>query len=96
MNDEALKKFCPVMPLPHVWDSAKRLQGLKESLDPKSSHYYFIDRMHPNMKAVIAAHETGKISNEGTFYLMRGKMVAESEADMRKDLVWTGARSSNL
>ena len=38
MNDEALKNFCPVMPLPPVWDPAKRLQGLKESLDPTSSN----------------------------------------------------------
>lgn len=58
------------MPLPRVWDPAKRLQGLKESLDPKSKHYYFIERMHPNIKAVIAAYEAGKITNEGTFYFI--------------------------
>lgn len=59
------------MPLPLVWDPAKRLQGLKESLDPKSSHYYFIERMHPNIKAVIAAYEAGTMTEGGTFYFKR-------------------------
>lgn len=81
------------MPLPLVCDSAKRLQGLKECLDPKSSHYYF---MHPNIKAVIAAYEAGKMTNGGTFYFMGGKMVTKSEADSRKQLLWTEIRSSNL
>lgn len=94
MNDQALKTFCPVLPLPLVWDRAKRLQGLKESLDPKSPHYYFIERMHPNIKAVIAAYEAGKIPDEGTFYFMGGKMVMKSEADSRKELLWTEVRSS--
>lgn len=84
------------MPLPLVWDAAKRLQGLKESLDPKSRHYYFIEHMHPNTKAVIAAYEAGKMPNEGMFYFMGGKMVTKSEAYSRKKLFWTEVRSSDL
>lgn len=84
------------MPLPLVWDPAKHLQDLKDSLDPKSSHYYIIERMHPNIQAVIAAYEAGKMPNQGTFYFMGGKMVTESEADSRKELLWTEVRSSNL
>lgn len=51
--------------------------------------------MHPNIKAVIAAYESGKITNEGTFYFMGGKMVTKSEAESRKELLWTEVRSSN-
>lgn len=96
MDTEAMKNFSPVIPLPRVWDPAKRLQGLKESLDPRSKHYYFIERMHPNLKAVIAAYEAGQITNGGTFYFMGGKMVPKSEAESRKELLWTEVRSSNL
>lgn len=84
------------MPLPLVWDPAKRLQGLKESLDPKSSHYYFIERMHPNIKAVIAAYEASTMTEGGTFYFIGGKMVTKSEAESRRELLWTEVRSSNL
>ncbi len=94
MDAEAMK-VSPAIPMPRVWDPAKRLQSLKGSLDPKCKHYYFIERMHPNIKAVIAAYESGKITNEGTFYFMGGKMVTKSEAESRKELVWTEARSSN-
>lgn len=83
MDAEAMKDFSP----------AKRLQSLKESLDPKCKHYYFIERMHPNFKAVIAAYESG--TNEGTFYFMGGKMGKKSEAESRKELLWTEVRSSN-
>lgn len=55
------------MPLLLVWDPAKLLQGLKESFDPKFSHYYFIERMHPNIKAVIAAYDAGKQSSHYSY-----------------------------
>ena len=52
--------------------------------------------MHPNIKAVIAAYEAGKMTYGGTFYFTGGKMVTESEADSCKGLLWTEVRSSNL
>ena len=81
MSDQSLTSFLRVTPLPLVWDPAKRLQGLKDSLNnPQCSHYCFIEGMRPNLKAVIIkAYETGKMSNKGTYYFKGGKMAPEAK-----------------
>lgn len=33
--------WLPVTPIPHVFDPSKRLQDLKDGLNPESSFYYF-------------------------------------------------------
>lgn len=50
--------------------------------------------MHPNLRAVIHAYETGKMPSHGTVYFKRGEMGSEAEANIRDTFVWTEVRSS--
>ena len=80
--------FLPASPTPHVFDPAKRLQELKDGLDPKSSFYYFYEGQHPNIRAAIKAYEEGKIPLGSTRYFLGGKIVPEAEATRANTFVW--------
>ena len=80
--------FLPASPTPHVFDPAKRLQELKDGLDPKSSFYYFYEGQHPNIRAAIKAYEEGKIPLGSTRYFLGRKIVPEAEATRANTFVW--------
>ena len=67
---------------------SKRLQDIKDGLNPQSSFYCFIEGQHPNIRAVIRAYEDGLMAHGRTTYFNRGKIVSEAEAAMRDDFVW--------
>lgn len=73
---------------PPVFDPAKRLQQLKDGLNPASSFYYFYEGQHPNIRAAIKAYESGKMPLGSTTYFVGGKSVSEAEAAAAKTFVW--------
>lgn len=76
------------MPFPLVFNRSKRLQDLKDGLNPESSFYYFIKGQHPNIRAVIQAYEDSLMVHESTAYFKEGKIVYEAEAAIRSDFMW--------
>jgi hypothetical protein len=97
MDDNTpLTYFAPAMPIPFVWDRARHIQTLKDSLDPQSPNYFFIEAMHPNIRAAIHAYETNQMPSRGMVYFKRGRMVSEQEAKNLDDLVWREVRCSLL
>jgi hypothetical protein len=94
MKDQPLAYFSPCVPIPLVWDPVKRLRNLKDSLNPQSPHFCFIEGMIPNLRAVIHAYETGNMPSQGTVYFKRGQMMSEAEGKIRDTFVWEEVRSS--
>lgn len=94
MDDKPLSYFTPCIPIPGVWDQARYLKDLKDALNPNCPHYCFVEGMYPNLRAVIHAYKTGKMSSHGTVYFKRGEMVSEAEAKNRDTFVWIEVRSS--
>lgn len=88
VKDATPSVFLPANPTPHVFDASKRLQQLKDGLDPKSSFYYFYEVQHNNIRAAIKAYEEGKIPLGSTRYFLDGKSVPEAEAARAHTCVW--------
>lgn len=88
MASPKILTFSPSMPIPHVFDPAKRLQDLKNGLNPQNSFYYFVEGQHPNIRAVIQAYESGVMALGSTTYFKGGKVVSEAEANKHDDFVW--------
>ena len=96
MDDNTpLTSFSPVVPIPRVWDRARRLQNLRNCLDPNSPGYHFVEGLHLNIRAAIAAYENGQMPNRGTVYFKHGRMVTEAEGKVRDDYVWIEVRFSS-
>ena len=87
-SNQALTPISPACPIPRVWDPVQHLQRLKNSLDPNSPEYCFVEGMHINIRAVIAAYENGEMPTEGTVYFKHGRIVSESEGQELDALVW--------
>lgn len=77
-----------VTPIPRVFDPSKRLQDLKDGLNPESSFYYFYTGQHPNIRAVIKAYEDGKMPLGSTTYFKNGNIVSKAEAAVPDTFVW--------
>lgn len=89
MDDNTpLTFFSPATPIPRVWDPARRLQGLRDCLNPNSPGYHFVVGMHDNIRAAIAAYESGQMPTQGTVYFKYGRRVTEAEGKVLDDYVW--------
>ena len=86
--------FLPATPMPLVFDLSKRLQELKDGLNPQSSFYYFYEGQHPNIRAAIKAYEDGKMPLGSTTYFIGGKIVSKAEAAVATTFVWKEVCSS--
>ena len=91
-SQSALDAFAPVKPLPHVWNTAEHVKGLKSILNG----YIPCPAIIPNLKAVIHAYETNAMPSSGTLYFKNGQMVSEEEGKKRGATVWVEVRSSTL
>ena len=61
---EATIEFSPVIPWPQPFDVEKRIQELRDHLDPNDPSYQ-PEQQHTNIKAAIKLYEDGKIDGVG-------------------------------
>ena len=93
MNDNTpLSYISPVCPIPRVWSATERLQVLRDCLNPASPRFFFVQGMHDNIRACIAAYENNQMPSSGTVYFKGGRMVSEAEGQVRNTYVWVEVR----
>jgi hypothetical protein len=79
-------EFSPAIAVPVPFDVKKRIQELRDCLDPKHPHYE-CEQQHVNIRAAIQLYEDGKIDGSEEVFIMDGKVVTEEE--MYKGTTWT-------
>ncbi len=80
-------EFSPAIPIPFVFDVQKRIQQLRDFLDPKHPLYQ-PEQQHVNIKAVIKLYEDKKIDGIQGIWVMEGKVVTEEEAENYASWAW--------
>jgi hypothetical protein len=75
---EATIEFSPAIPLPAPYDIEKRIQQLRNYLDPNHPDYQ-PEQQHTNIKAAIKLYEDGKIDGWKPVYITDGKIVPKEE-----------------
>jgi len=79
-------EFSPAIAVPVPFDVKKRIQELRDCLDPKHAHYE-CEQQHVNIRAAIQLYEDGKIDGSKPVFIMEGKVVTEQE--IYKGPAWT-------
>jgi len=75
---ESTIEFSPVIPSPTPFDVQKRIQELRDYLDPNKPHYQ-PEEQHLNVKAAIKLYEDSKIDGKEQVFMMNGKVVDRDE-----------------
>jgi hypothetical protein len=80
-------EFAPAIPLSEPPDIQKRIQELREYLDPTHVNYQR-EEQHVNVEAAVKLYEEGKINGEEHIYIMDGKVVSREETFRQKAFSW--------
>jgi hypothetical protein len=80
-------EFAPAIPLSEPPDIQKRIQELREYLDPTHVNYQR-EEQHVNVEAAVKLSEEGKINGEEHIYIMDGKVVSREETFRQKAFSW--------
>jgi hypothetical protein len=75
-------KFLPAIPIPFVFDVERRIQVLRNCLDPGHPPYQ-PEQQHINIKALTKLYEGKKIDGIQETWLIEGKIVTKEEARNR-------------
>jgi hypothetical protein len=75
---EAEIEFSPAIPWPQPPDIQKRIQELRDYLDPNNPNCQ-PEQQHSNIKAAIKLYQDGKIDGVEQVFLMDGKVVPREE-----------------
>lgn len=80
------------IPIPLIYDPAKRISQLRQHLDPNDADYQPIEQ-HENIRAAIKYIQDGTISSFKVVIVMNGRIVSEKEAIEKKGCVaWSEVR----
>lgn len=79
-------EFSPAWSAPIQFDVQKRIQQLRNYLDPNHPEYQR-EQQHVNIKAIIKLYEEGKIDGITQVWIKDGKIVSKEEA--RKKPGWS-------
>ena len=75
---EAEIEFSPAIPWPQPPDIQKRIQELRDYLDPNNPNCQ-PEQQHSNIKAAMKLYQDGKIDGVEQVFLMDGKVVSREE-----------------
>ena len=81
-------KWLPAIANPAPFDVQKRIQELRDCLDPKTP-YYQPERQHVNIKAAIKLYEEGKIDGVKQVHIMNGEIVPEEKIFKGPSCSWS-------
>jgi hypothetical protein len=71
-------KILPTIPLVEPFNIGKRIEELRNYLDPKHSSYQ-PERQHNNIRAAIKLYERGQIDGTEQVFIKDGKIVTKKE-----------------
>jgi hypothetical protein len=85
-------EFSPAIAVPVPFDVKKRIQELRDCLDPKHPHYE-CEQQHVNIRAAIQLYEDGKIDGSEPVFIMEGKVITEQELYEATTWTWVEVHS---